>query len=223
MARLKGPLPEPKLTRKTTALLCVDLQYGDTHPDFGLSAKAKQLGMQAMMEPFWERVRALVIPNIRRLQATAREREVEVVHVRVASRTRDGRDGTPRYRQNAAKRKVAGLRDSKEAQILPEVGPVGDEIAIDKTTSGLFNSTTADMMLRNMGIRNLIIFGVSTNGCVESTTRGAAELGYNNILVEDACAALLPELHENSVLSMSIHNDAFIRKTAEVIRLLKAL
>lgn len=213
-----GRLPEPKLTRETTALLCIDIQYVDAHPDYGLGAKAKEMGVADFLDYYWDRIENVVVPNVQRLQAKAREKGVELIHVHVASCTADGRDSTLRY-------KAMGLRtprDTKEAQFLEEVAPQGDELVISKVTSSAFNSTNIDRVLRNLGIRNLIITGVVTNGCVESTTRSAAELDYGTILVEDATAAMAPQLHEHSVLSMS-YKDAVIRSTNEVLALLEAL
>ena len=215
---LFGRLPEPRLAKETTALLCVDLQYVDAHPDFGLGAKAKDLGISHFLDYYWDRVERLVLPNVQRLQKAARERGVEVIHVRIASSTADGRDSALRY-------KALGLRtprDTKEAQLLEEVAPQGDELVISKVTSSAFNSTNIDRLLRNLGICNLVITGVVTNGCVESTARSAAELDYGTIVVEDATAAMAPQLHEHSLLSMS-YKDAVIRSTDDVVALLEAL
>jgi nicotinamidase-related amidase len=215
---LFGSLPEPKLARKTTALLCVDLQYVDAHPDFGLGARAKELGLAHFLDYYWERVNGLVLPNVQRLQAAARAKGVEVIHIRVASATADGRDSSLRY-------KALGLRtprDTKEAQILDEVAPQGDELTIGKVTSSAFNSTNIDRILRNLGVRSVIITGVVTNGCVESTARSATELDYGTIVVEDATAAMAPQLHEHSILSMG-YKDAAIRSTDEVLAQLEAL
>jgi nicotinamidase-related amidase len=215
---LFGSLPEPKLTRETTALLCIDLQYVDAHPDFGLGARAKELGIAHFLDYYWERVNSLVLPNVQRLQAAAREKAIEVIHIRVASATSDGRDSSLRY-------KALGLRtprDTKEAQILDEVAPQGDELTIGKVTSSAFNSTNIDRILRNLGVRNVVIAGVVTNGCVESTARSATELDYGTIVVEDATAAMAPQLHEHSLLSMG-YKDAAIRSTDEVLAQLEAL
>jgi nicotinamidase-related amidase len=73
-----------------------------------------------------------------------------------------------------------------------------------------------------MGIKNLIIMGVVTNGCVESSTRSAAELDYGTIVVEDATAAMAPQLHEHSIISMS-YKDAYIMSSDEVVKKLEAL
>ncbi len=215
---LFGRLSAPKLTKETTALLCVDVQYVDAHPDYGLGAKAKELDLAHHLDYYWDRLERITIPNIRRLQDVARAKGVEIAHIRVASSTADGRDSTLRY-------KSFGLRtprDTKEAQFLDEVAPQGDELVISKVTSSAFNSTNIDRMFRNIGIRNLIVTGVVTNGCVESTTRSAAEHDYGTIVVEDATAAMAPQLHEHSLLSMS-YKDAAIRSTDEVVELLDAL
>lgn len=215
---LFGKPAVPKLTKSDTALLCVDLQYVDAHPDFGLGAKAKRLGLERFLDYYWDQVQNVVLPNVLRLQAAARTKGLEVIHVHVAGNTADGRDTTRRYL-------ALGLRtprDAKEAQFLPEVQPQGDELVLSKLTSSAFNSTVIDRLLRNMGIRNLIIVGVVTNGCVESTTRSAAELDYGTILVSDATAAMAPQLHRQALLSMS-YKDAAVLATDEVLRLIEAL
>jgi nicotinamidase-related amidase len=215
---LFGRPEEPRLSRADTALLCVDLQYVDAHPEHGLGAKAARLGLGGFLEPYFEEVRTVVVPNVQRLQEAFRARGMEVVHVRVAANTADGRDATRRY-------VAMGLRtprDTREAQFLPEVAPCGDELTFNKLTSSAFNSTVIDRLLRNMGIRNLVIVGVVTNGCVESTTRSAAELDYGTIVVSDATAAMAPQLHEHALLSMG-YKDAAIRTTDEVLGLLEAI
>ncbi len=215
---LFGKLPEPQLARDNTALLCIDVQYVDAHPDYGLGARAKALGLHDKLSYYWSRLDELALPNMQRVLAAARKAGIEVIHVRVASQTADGRDSTLRY-------KALGLetpRDTKEAQILPEMAPGEDEIVVSKMTSSVFNSSNIDRLLRNMGIKNLIFIGVVTNGCVESSTRSAAELDYGTIVVEDATAAMAPQLHEHSILSMS-YKDATIRSSDEVVRALEAL
>ena len=215
---LFGGLPEPQLARDNTALLCIDVQYMDAHPDFGLGARAKALGLHDKLGYYWSRLGELVIPNMQRVLAAARKAGIEVIHVRVATQTADGRDNTLRY-------KALGLttpRDTKDAQILPEVAPEEDEIVISKVTSSVFNSTNIDRLLRNLGIKNLILMGVVTNGCVESSARSATELDYGTIVVEDATAAMAPQLHEQSILSMS-YKDASIRSSDEVVKALEAL
>jgi nicotinamidase-related amidase len=87
------------------------------------------------------------------------------------------------------------------AQIVSALAPRPDELVINKTTYGTFNSTGLDHTLRHLGITTLVVGGVVTNVCVETTARDAADLGYQVILVDDACAAYSPEIHESTLLS----------------------
>ena len=213
-----GRLPEPRLTRENTAILVIDVQYFCAHPDYGVGARAKQHGWDGR-ESFHSRLKELVVPNIQRLLARARKAGIEVIHVRIAPQTGDGRDNSSHFKV----RGIAFSRDSVDAQILPEVAPQGDELVISKTTSSVFNSTNIDRLLRNLGITNLIIAGVTTNGCVESSTFSAHEYDYGTIVVEDATGAVVPQLHDNAVLNMKHQQVAFFKSTEEVIKLLEEL
>ena len=213
-----GWIPEPELALDTTALMIIDMQYTCAHPDYGKGAKAKEQGWDGF-DSFYARLDETVIPNMQRLLETARKVGVEIIHVRIASRTRDGRDSSTRFKAY----NMPGTRGSKGVEFLPEVAPQGDELVVDKSTSSVFNSTNIDRLLRNLGIRNLIVTGVTTNGCVESSTRSAYEHDYGVILVEDATAAIVPQLHENAVLNMKHQQIAFFKSTNEVVKLLESL
>lgn len=212
------PLPAPQLKKDNTALLIIDVQYLTCHPDWGMGIKAKQKGFYDDLEWYWTRSRNVMIPNIQRLIAACRRMGVEVIHSRIATLTRDGRDTTRRYKALG----VSTTPDAKEAEILPEVAPQGDEIVLSKLTSSVFNSTTLDNVLRNIGIQNLIVVGLATDGCVESTVRTATEKDYNVILVEDACGTIAPQLHEAAVLIMG-YKDAIVKSTDQMVAELEAL
>jgi nicotinamidase-related amidase len=210
---------EPKLSRATTALLCIDLQYLDAHPDYGFGALAKTLGIADFMDDYWERLNDTVLPNVARLQATARAVGVEVVHCHVGLNTPDGRD------KNAGRFGRAGVGDLIQqagTEFLPQVAPQGDEVVIRKFTQSPFNSTNIDRVLRDLGVKDLIIVGVVTDGCVESTARSAAELDYGVYVVEDGTAAVGRQLHDNSILSMSTVTAA-ITTTDAIVKELEAL
>ena len=213
-----GALPELKLTTDNTALLVIDIQYMDAHRDFGMGAKAKQIGNMEFLDYYWDRLETLAIPNIQRLQTAARKKDVEVIHVRVAASKKDGSDNSIRFKSKGR----PTPSHTKDAEILPEVAPLEDELVISKTTESVFNSTSIDRTLRNMGITNLIIVGVVTNGCVEGATRSAVELDYGTILVEDATAAFAPQLHQHAILNMG-HKDALIKSTDEVVSMIESL
>ena len=77
-------------------------------------------------------------------------------------------------------------------------------------------STNADFVLRNMGIDTLIMTGVVTNNCVESTTRGAGDLGYKVLLVGDACAAWTQDGHDHCLKHLH-RNFAIVKTTDEIM------
>lgn len=217
LLRRHATLPEPELRREDTALLVIDLQYGDAHRDYGLLKRMRDRGDGAAIEYYARRLEELVIPNVRRLQDAFRVAGLEVIHTRIQSLTRDGRD-------RSLEHKSLGIHHppgSKEAEILPEVAPQGDEIVISKTCGGVFNGTSIEYVLRNLGIKNLVIVGVVTSGCVELAVRDAADRGFAVILVEDATATWTPEMQEAALRAMrEIY--AKVKTTDEVVERVRA-
>ena len=214
-----GKVPDLQLTRENTALLIIDIYYGDAHPDYGLGARPKKLGIDNFLDYYWSRMGELVVPNIQRVLDAARRAGIEVIHVRGAFDTQDGRERSLRD-------KAIHLRQpkgTKNSEFLPEVSPQGDELVVSKLTSSVFTSTNIDRMLHNIGIQNLIVVGVVTNGCVESATRSAVDHDYGTIVVEDATAAFAPQYHDQAILTMGSLQYASIKSTAEVVKLLEAL
>jgi nicotinamidase-related amidase len=110
---------------------------------------------------------------------------------------------------------------SKDAEILEELAPAGDEMVFDKTTGSVFNSTAIHYVLQNLGIRNLVMVGVMTGGCVESAARDAKDLGYRVIVVEDACASWTDQMHAFAIRVMG-EVFAKIKTTDEVLGMLAA-
>lgn len=181
-------------TREETALLLVDMQrawlepgHNPCHPDWGPE--------HYFYREVWERV----IPNQRSLLEAARSAGIEVLHTIVRSLTRDGRD-------RSLDHKLTPLHlapDDPLALPVAEVAPVGDEILLPKTSSGVFNSTNLHYLLRNLGTRYLIVAGVMTDQCLDMTVRDGADLGYLVTCVADACAAPTRERHENALKAFS--------------------
>ena len=89
-------------------------------------------------------------------------------------------------------------------KLLPpfRLAPRGDELVINKTTYGAFVSTGLENTLRNLAIDTLVIGGVVTNVCVETTARDACDRGFDVLLIEDACAAFSPEAHAATMLAL---------------------
>src|SRR3546814_5733129 len=83
------PLFEP--SRGTTALLIIDVQYACAHPDYGVGQRAAG-EQRAALEPFFERVQSLLLPNVQQLLTVFRRERMPIVHTRVAGLTEDGGD-----------------------------------------------------------------------------------------------------------------------------------
>ncbi|MGD9318198.1 MAG: isochorismatase family cysteine hydrolase, partial [Anaerolineae bacterium] len=176
------------------ALVVVDMQLFDAHRDWGEGLTAKKLGVEQYFEEYFQQIDS-IIPRIQELLALFRQQEMEVIHIRVSEVTEDSRDV-------GRKQLVRGFvvpKGSREAEFLDELQPIADEIVINKSSSGVFPVTNLDRLLRNMGITTLIFTGTSTNGCVESAVRDAVDLGYDVVIVSDACAAGTVETHERAL------------------------
>lgn len=90
------------------------------------------------------------------------------------------------------------------------------DIDVTKRQWGAFYGTDLELQLRRRGIDTIILCGISTNIGVESTARNAWELGFNLILVEDACSAASAEQHLSSMTHI-FPRIARVRSTEEVL------
>jgi nicotinamidase-related amidase len=164
-----------------TALLLVDLQNGTCGP------------AQAGLRPdFHRRFRERTLPAALRALVFCRLRGIEVIHTVIASLTADGRDRSLDYKR-------CGLGfppGSAEARVIDELAPLPDELVLPKSSSSPFTSTTLDYLLRNLGIRELVVIGVLTDQCIDHTVKDAADRGYLVTCLTDACQAERPDRHE---------------------------
>jgi nicotinamidase-related amidase len=194
------------------ALLVIDMQYLDAAEGYGVFKDITQSGIPFEQQRYYfDTLKEYVIPNIQRLLKTFREQKMEIIHTRIQALTKDGRD-----RSNGHKRlNLLAQPGSKEAEFLPEIAPQGDEIIINKTASGVFSSTNLNYVLTNLGIHELVVAGVYTNECVETTIRDACDLGYLVTMVEDACTTVTPELHNATIMTLR-NRYAAVESTAHI-------
>ena len=213
ISRRYAHLPEPDLGARDAALLVIDMQYGGAHRAYGTLRRLAERGDAQPVEYYASRIESLVVPNIQRLQAAYRTAGLEVLHTRIESLTRDGRDRSLQHKSLG----IHHLPGSKEAQILDEVAPQGDEIVLSKTCGGVFNGTNLDYVLKNLGIRTLVMAGVVTSGCVEVAVRDASYRGFAVVVVEDATATWSPEMQDAAMRAMrEIY--AKVKPTDEVVQ-----
>jgi len=215
-----APAVTRSLESHRTALLCIDMQYLDAAPGVGVFADVEAAGVPPeAQEYYFDRLKYTVLPNVRRLQDTCRERGLEVIHTRIQSLTRDGRDRSPAHKRLG----LHAAPGSREARFLETVAPLDDEIVINKTASGVFNSTNISYILRNLEITGLFVVGVYSNECVSTAIRDACDLGFHVTLVSDGCATVTPELQRATMITMKDRyarllttNDA-IREIQEIV------
>jgi nicotinamidase-related amidase len=172
-----------------TALLLIDLQRAWLEPGADPDHPGKA------DDDFYRETASRVIPNNERLLKAARANGVEVIHTIIRSLTRDGRD-------RGLDHKMTPIHlgpDDPLALPVPSLMPVGDEILLPKTSSGVFNSTNIHYLLRNLGIKYLVVAGIMTDQCVDMAVRDGADLGYMITCVNDACAAKTQQRHETAL------------------------
>lgn len=187
------------IAHANTALLCIDMQYLDAAEGYGLFKDDETSPVSREgRDYYFGQLRSTVLPNVHQLQNCFRRHGLEVIHVRIQSLTRDGRDRSKGHKRL----QLLAAPGSGDACFLEEVAPRGDEIIINKTASGVFSSTNLHYVLKNMGIEALFVTGVYTNECVETTVRDACDLGYLVTLIEDGCTTVTPELHEASLKTL---------------------
>jgi ureidoacrylate peracid hydrolase len=213
----KGLYRERQIDVARTALLSIDMQNAEFSPERLARARAGDAA-EARHRVFLERLATTVLPNQKRLQAAARAAGIEVIYTVIESLTRDGRD-------RSLDHKISRLhfpKGSWEAKVIADVAPLDDEIMIPKTASGIFNATNIEYVLRNLGVEFLVIYGVMTDQCVETTVRDAADRGFLVTQIEDACAAETEAGHRRSIEAMDGHY-CRMRSTEQMVAEIEAL
>lgn len=177
------------------ALLFVDVQNFGAHRDgaefTGLSGEE----FETKFGWYFDQLENRVVPNMQRLQAACRDAGLEVMYTTIESLTKDGRDRSLDYR-------ITGFnvpKGSWDGKVIDALQPLDDEIVLPKSSSSVFVSTHIDYVLRNLGVKQLIISGLITDQCVESAIRDACDLGYLVTQVIDACQTYSQERHDNSL------------------------
>ncbi|MBP3040581.1 cysteine hydrolase [Bacillaceae bacterium Marseille-Q3522] len=147
-----------------------------------------------------------VLQNIKLLLDNAREKNIPVIFIQ-HTECEEFEKGTPTW------------------EICPEIAPLSKERVIEKTTCDSFHKTDLQEELQKLGITDLIIMGMQTEYCVDTTCRRAFSLGYHNIIVSDAHSTFDTEQlsgrqiveHHNQILNGSF---AQLKSADEVLELL---
>ena len=181
---------------KRSVLVVVDMQYATGHRDGALGRRLAAEGSNVAGYRF-DRIEQKVVPNIKRLLSSFREAGGTVIYLTIGANRADCSDAPPHM--ISMFQALENFEGNREHEIVDELKPRPGESIINKTTIGAFASTGIDHLLRSMGKDQLYMSGVSTNMCVDTTAREAADRGYAVTLIEDACGTTHEDLHNATI------------------------
>ncbi|MEP7307344.1 MAG: isochorismatase family cysteine hydrolase [Acidobacteriota bacterium] len=172
------------------ALLLIDLQRDFLEPG----------GFGEMLGNDVSQLRRVIEPN-RKLLAAWRDKGLPVMHTREGHRP-DLSDLPPAKKIRGGGKTTIGdvgpmgrilVRGEAGHDIIPELYPLASEPVIDKPGKGAFFATDLHAILQNRGITQLIVTGVTTEVCVNTTVREANDRGYDCLVPEDCVGSYFPE------------------------------
>jgi biuret amidohydrolase len=225
MTNARGTIvAEPKpidLDWTATALVIIDMQRDFMEPGgFGetLGNDVSQL--------------ARAVKPIGAVLAAARATGMLVVHTR-EGHLPDLSDAPPAKVERGAPSKRIGdpgpmgrilVRGEAGHDIIPELYPIAGEIVIDKPGKGAFYATGLGDVLQKYGIENLLVCGVTTEVCVNTTVREANDRGYRCVVISDGCASYFPEFHEMGLKMIKAQGGIFgwVADSAAILKAMAA-
>jgi biuret amidohydrolase len=203
----------------STALVVIDMQRDFVMPG----------GFGELLGNDVSRVRPAIAPTRRVLEA-CREKRLQVLHTREGHRP-DLSDCPPSKKARGKLKVGIGdrgpmgrvlVRGEYGHDIIDELKPLSGEPIIDKPGKGAFFATHLDLILRNRGVRSLIVTGVTTEVCVQTTAREANDRGYECLVLEDCVGSYLPEFHRVA-LEMIKAQGGIVGWVSNSAKLLRAL
>jgi nicotinamidase-related amidase len=207
-----NPYPWPfdgALQRENTALIVIDMQT-----DFcGKGGYIDLLGYDISL------TRACIEP-IQSVLSAFREHAMTVFHTREGHRP-DLAD-LPDNKRWRSRRTASGVgigdlgpcgrvlvRGQRGWDIIPELRPREGEPIVDKPGKGSFCATDLELMLRQRGLRNLVLTGITTDVCVHTTMREANDRGFECLILSDCCAATDRGNHEAALKMVTMQQGVF--------------
>ncbi|KNZ32937.1 MAG: cysteine hydrolase [Methylibium sp. NZG] len=204
---------------KHTALVIIDMQRDFIEPGGFGETLGNNVGLLAA-----------IVPTVQKVLHAWRRVGGVVVHTR-ESHAADLSDCPPAKRLRGAPALRIGdvgamgrilIQGEPGNQIIDALAPVDGEIVIDKPGKGAFYATPLQSMLSANGITHLIVMGVTTEVCVQTTMREANDRGYDCLLVEDGTESYFPHFKQ-AALEMIRAQGAIVGWTAPSRVLLDAL
>ena len=191
--RVEAEPYEFTFTPATCALLIIDMQRDFLEPG----------GFGEMLGNDVSQLRRTIEPNVK-LLARWRAAGLQVIHTREGHRddlldlppTKKIRGRSPTSIGDSGPMGRILVRGQSGHDIIPEVYPQFGEAVIDKPGKGAFWSTDLHAILQHRGIQQLVVTGVTTEVCVNTSVREANDRGYDCLVPEDCVGSYFPEFHE---------------------------
>lgn len=179
-----------------TALMCIDFQR-----DF-----VEAGGFGETLGNDVSTLRVAIAPT-QEVLAAARELGMLVIHTREGHRAdltdlfaakRDRGNPSLRIGDPGPMGRIL-VRGQAGHDIVPELAPVAGEVVLDKPGKGSFYATDLETILRSRNITHLIVTGVTTEVCVQSTVREANDRGFESLILSDCTGSYFPEFHASAL------------------------
>lgn len=178
----------PVFERNKTALIVVDMQNGFIF-DEGFLGK---IGLDnTHLKP--------AVEPVRRLVEACHNEGVPVIFTRYVLRPDYTDAGCFADLFPSAREAQALVKGTWDVELLEVLGARPDDFIVDKTRYSAFYNTNLEVILRGLGVDTIIVCGVTTEICVESTIRDAFFRDYRIVVPSDAVAAIDPERHEGTL------------------------
>jgi len=190
----------------TTALVVIDMQRDFMEPG----------GFGALLGNDVSLLASAITP-LQAVLAAARDAGMTIVHTREGHRP-DLTDCPPSKRARGGLETGIGdegpngrilVRGERGHDIIDELAPWPGEVVLDKPGKGSFYATGLELMLRNAGIKSLIVTGVTTEVCVHTTVREANDRGFECLVLSDCCGSYFPEFHEVALRMIAAQGGIF--------------
>jgi nicotinamidase-related amidase len=191
---LAKPLPDFDIKPGKTALLLIDMQKLVSSKPLlqeALDAGLPEREVRKALREYDQRIKNAV-KNARRTLQACREKGYDIIHIKLGAQTSDPRH-TAKINRKA---NFIVSMDAEKGKFLNEVKPAEGELVFPKTNGGAFTGTNLDFVLRNMDIESIIVTGFLTDQCVLATAICGADIGYDVLLIEDACTGTTRENHD---------------------------
>lgn len=185
------------LDPRSAALLVIDMQNGWCHPEGAMTRAGVNMSAQQA-----------VVPNVRRLIETCRALGMPILFSIQEHLPEDVTQQRRRIASHLSKRNILpaprGTWDAELVAPIREVSRPGD-YTIVKHRMSMFYSTTLESVLHMLGTTQLVVSGVSTNVCVESTIRDAYFRDYDITVVEDCVAGTFQALNQATLENVRVY------------------